>query len=328
MSTLPTFSHLINNKFAETWFRIREKTIDNILLATPVTAALKMAGVMTEQVGGHYIVGDTVRYASGPTVSSFGEGDTFDASEIQTETVPRWSWGRKGVGIMRTFVRDQVNSGADMVKDYIQKRINEARDAMVQDIETGLYTAQNTTETGDTPLGLNDILAPTATKTSGTFGGLARSNSWWVSKYKAATATGVISLESDMRNLYNTISENREPPNLIITTQTVFELYEEIGENKSQIQLVKDATGRLLDLGFETQRFKGKPMIYSPNVTSGVMQFFNTNFINWFYDPRYWFAFTGWKEIPNSLDLRGQIIRVEQFTSNQLRRHGELSGIA
>ena len=169
---------------------------------------------------------------------------------------------------------------------------------------------------------LHCLLPPYADRATGTFGKIDRGNSWWVAKYKQFTNSD-ITLVDDMRNLYNTVSNNQTPPNFLLTTQTLFELYEQYGLEQSQI--VKDATGsQMVDLGFDVLRFKGKPMVWSPNVTSGDIMMFNLNKVEVVYDPAMYFDITEWKAIPNSTERLCHMLIALNILTDEPRRHGLL----
>lgn len=319
--TLPTFTQKIDNAFVETWYEIRAEAADNILLATVIWAALKTAGCFTSQRGGK-LIERTVKYGVGPATKDVDKGDTLGMGEVETETAAFWTFRKSSVHIQRDLMTDRENAGKFRIKDYVAKRLKEARDSLTQQNELDVEGTPHTDESGKKIQNLNDLLPSYANRATGTYGKVARSNTWWQSLYKQFTDVNV-TLVDDMRNLYNTVGANMEFPNLIITTQTLFELYEQYGLEQSQI--VKDDSGsQMVDLGFEMLRFKGKRMIWSPNVTAGTMQFLNTNHIEVVYDPAMWFAMTEWKPIYNQMERLAHILIAWNIITDQPRRHGLL----
>ncbi len=55
---------------------------------------------------------------------------------------------------------------------------------------------------------------------------------------------------------------------MIVCDQNSFEIYEDFALDASQI--IKDESTKMADLGFEVLRFKGKPMIWTPNIFFGM----------------------------------------------------------
>ena len=125
-----------------------------------------------------------------------------------------------------------------------------------------------------------------------------------------------------MRTLYNSLHNNQSPPNLIITDQNIFETYEDFSADT--IQIIKDESTFLADLGFEVLRFKGKPMVWTPGITADQILMLNTDFVEVVYDPGLWFDMTDWKPIPLGMERIAHIMSALNVISGQLRRHGRI----
>jgi hypothetical protein len=337
-TTLSSLTRTIDNAFMHTWYTIREEAMDNILNATVVWAVLNNSGCMKAQVGGEFIT-RTIRYGEHPAVE-LERGDTLPQGEHEYETMAIWTWRTLGTHVQRSLWDDQKNAGPDKIKDLVGTKIQAARDGLEQKFETSNHNAHQSGETEKRIQGLNDLVPPFASATTGTYGRIARAsaftglpngvqvgsgtNAWWASKYLNGTLANVEDdLLTDMKKLYNSIHNNQSPPNLILTTQELFELYEEYALDISQI--IKDESTRLADLGFEVLRFKGKPLVWTPGVAANTMKFLNTDYIEFVYDPNYWFDMTDWKPVPLGTDRIAHIVCFGNMISDQLRRHGELA---
>lgn len=346
-TTLPTFTKRIDDAFTETWYEIKAEAIDNILNATPIMAALKASGCLTPQEGGDLIT-RTIKHGTG-TTKAVTKGDTFSQGEPELETVARWPFRMLSAHVQRDLFTDRENRGKFKIKDYISKRLQAARDALVAQQETDLTQAYSTTaETSDKVLeSLNELILPytEAHAASATYGLITRpsvlaeatgenvskhtvGNIWWGSKYRQMTLPIEINLVSDMKMLYNGVSDNIEPPNLIVSNLTPFELYEDFALDMSQI--VKDTGGQLADLGFDVLRFKGKPWIWSNGLKGSLdadkMQvlMLNTKYIELVYDPGMWFDMTEWKPIPLQGTRIAHILCACNLIGTQPRRQGRL----
>lgn len=315
-TTLPSYTETIDNKFVNTWYEIRPQAIDNILLATPIWAAI-FNKCKVEQVGGKSIE-RTIKYATGVR-QAITKGTTLNEGEVETETAAFWTWRYISSHIQRTLIDDQQNNGKFKIKSYVDQRLTAARESLVQGFETDILRTETTDESGLFIQSLNDMLPAFANRATGTYGKIARSNDWWVPKYYQWTGVRNINLLSDMRTAYNNVFLNQTAPNLILCTQTLFELYEDFAEDK--VQIIKDETTRLVDLGFEVLRFKGKPMIWTPNQTSDNMCMYNTDYIEVVYDPRLWFDMSSWRDSPKQFERLANIVCACNIISTQLRRH-------
>jgi hypothetical protein len=103
---------------------------------------------------------------------------------------------------------------------------------------------------------------------------------------------------------------------------TSYEYYED-----AVLPMLRINNNRLADAGFENQTFKRIPMVWSPALT-GRMYFLNTNFLEFVYDPAYFFDMTEWKSIPNQVnDRAAQVELACSFMTNRRRVLGVLSTI-
>lgn len=334
---LPELTRTIDNAFTHTWYEIRPEAADNILEATVGWAALNGNGCMKTQEGGDLIT-RTIRY-NVTEAEEVQKGDTLPQGETELETMAIWRWRTIASHVQRDSFDDQKNRGKAKIKDYVGTKIQSARDGLEQKFDDSLFNAIVTGETGKLIQGFNDMVPPIASRTTGTYGGIARptayadtgngvfapstGNTFWGPKYLQGTLASLEDdLLTDMKKLYNTVHANQSPPNFIITTQTIFEIYEEFALDISQI--IKDESSRLADLGFEVLRFKGKPMIYTPKMTANHMLMLNLNHVEFVYDPGFWFDMTDWKPVPNTTDRIAHILCFGNLISDQLRRHGRL----
>lgn len=339
-NTLPTFTKTMDNAFLTTWYDIKPMAVDNILNATVVWAALNNAGCLKPQSGGE-IITRTIRYGQTPAVD-VARGDTLPVGEEELETMAVWSFKNIATRVTRNILQDRANRGQYKIKDYVGQKLEAARDGLEQKYESSQFNAFSATaETTDkTFQGLHELVPPVANRTTGTYGGITRAdtyvdtgngvkapsggvNPWWGPKYLESTYASVEDLLlSDMKKLFNTISANQSDPNLILTTQELFELYEEFALDA--VQIIKDDSTFLADLGFQVLRFKGKPMIWSSSMTAKHMLMLNTGFIEVIYDPGLWFDMTDWKAAPTEMDRIAHIMCTANMIGSQPRRHGRL----
>jgi hypothetical protein len=342
-TTLPSLTRTIDDTFVTTWYEIRPEAIDNILDATVIWAAMRMAGSFTPQVGGEFIT-RTVRYGEQDAVA-VQKGDLLSSGEPELETMARWEWKHLATHVQRDVVTDQKNAGPSKIKDYVAQRLEAARDGLEQKLETQTFGTFSTTESGAEFQHLNDLCPELANRSTGTYGGITRAsaysdggvppgatvetptaaatNPWWGCKYLDGELNDIATeLLIDMRQLYNSLHNNQSPPNLIITTQTIFETYEEFASDA--IQIIKDETTMLADLGFEVLRFKGKPMVWTPNVTANNVVMLNLDYVEVVYDPNLWFDMTDFKPIPLQMDRIAHILSAVNIVGAQPRRHGRL----
>ena len=344
--SLPTLTRTFDDDFMNTWYEIRAFVIDNILEATIFWAALKNFGCLVPQNGGEYIT-RSVGYGKKST-QRFSKGAVLTQTVKKLDTMARWDWRYFLVDINRTLIDDAKNSGPFKIKDYLMRRLEAARDALVQDLET--YLCQyGTYYSGDAqPNGLYDICPQASAESSGdsnsdsqssgtSNGNISRANNWW-KNWVAADGSGAVdstkiagetyepyavNLVADLRHMYNKINAQQEPPNLILMDQDIYESYED--EVMDKLQIVRNAfTRQAGDLGFEAITYKGATMSYSSKLASTKHVFqLNMNHIELPYHPEVWFDATNWKETANQLESVMFIVCMTPgLITAQPRRHG------
>lgn len=348
MATLTQLTRTLDDDFTNTWYEIKSQVEDNVLEATVFSLALKERGCLKPQPGGEYGWTDTIGYGTAAS-QRFQAGSTLTQTPVALDTFVYLNWRFVCVDVNRSLVDDMKNQGKFQIKSYLARRLEAARNALVQDFETYLmqwgayYPA---------PLQINglwDICAPeTAIATSGggsnsdtyasgtSNGNCNRTNTWWrnwvlyndatqANSNRIAGATNepyALNLVSDMDHFFDCIGANTENPNFILTTQLIFEAYKQEVQDKQQV--VRTSFDRkAADLGFDTITFRGQPMTWTTKFTTLHMFMLNLNYVDWNYHPNCWFDMTDWKSTSNQLERVAYIVCMSPgLATKQPRRHG------
>lgn len=316
--TLPQLTQEMNDNFLQTWMDMRPDIVNNIVEKNIVWALLREKGMFKPKDGGEYCKTKGIKYAN-PSSTSIDKTDTLPSGTTPTKTMARWAWRYETIPVQRNILEDAENSGPDKLRDYVADRMEDAVEGMQQTYETNLFAARDTNETGKGTLGLHDILPPYASRNVGLHGGISRTNAWWQCNYKQKTGDPEVYLLDDWRNLYNTCGQNQSNPDIVLTTQTLFEVYENYAEDKSQI-IIND--GGIASLGFDVRKYKGADLVWSPNVTAGDAMFLNSMYIEYVYNNKLWFEMGDWKPGQLSTQLIAHIFAAGTLCSYQPRRFG------
>lgn len=352
-TTLPTFTKTIDDTFTQTWYDIFPEAADNILNATVISAALKKKGCYKVQEGGNNVE-RSLEYAT-PPVKYVGKGDVLGSGETETRTAAFWDYNRNlSVHIQRSLYGpngDRANRGKYQIVNYVAQRMERAIEAIKQEMEASFFYAHSPTEVGYVPsaganiLGgtapaarsLYDLVPPVATYNTGTWGGINRptaftasqgsvhvpttGNVWWTPRYMQLNADPEVNLLSDVKHFYNSVTDQIETPDLIVTSQNLFEIYLEFGLDQTQI--VGDKT--LLELGFSAAKYLDADFVWSKLQLTDDARFLNTRWIEIVYDPMCWFMLTDWEMIPGQLErICYCLVTNTGPLTNQPRRHGLL----
>lgn len=333
--TLPTLTLAMDNAFTETWYEVKKEAADNVTQATVVWALLKQKGRFTPQRGGRFI-NRTIKYAL-PTPIEVVKGDVMGEGETETETAASWRFRFLSQHIQRSAFDDRENAGRYQIKPYVAKRLNEATEALGQAYEAKLLNAIVTDESGKSIQGLNDMIPPLASRATGTYGLINRpggfnsgtagaiedattGNTFWSPRYMQFRSPIDVNMVSDMQAMFNYVGNNISNPDIILTTQELYQTFEEFGMDAIQTT----TNSSMLNLGFTTLMYKGATLTWTSNMTAGNMLFINSKKMEVVYDPGMWFDMSEWKPIPRQAERLAHILCAMDIISDELRRHGRL----
>ena len=321
----PTRTEQLDDLYTSTYNNRRSGVTDNIFVATPAYRLMKSkGGIQLNGTGGRYLE-IPLSYAKNETIVSLDKGDTISISDTKFLTTAQFVWKFVAGSIVRYFVDDAKNKSKQQHLSLANAKIDNLQRSMIDKFEEFLF-GDGTGNSSKDPNGLGNIVA--ASPSSGTVGNInAATYSWWRNKQKSSSGSASIYLLTDMRTLFNDCSKGQasDLPNMIVTDQTSYELYEdEVGEQK---QIVNKTTG---DAMFSDPMlvFKGVPVVWSSQATSGYMYFLNSNYIGLNVDPDINMTMTEWKVIPNQLDRVAQIVWKGNVITSRRASLGVLTGIA
>ena len=123
-----------------------------------------------------------------------------------------------------------------------------------------------------------------------------------------------------MRSMYNSTSIGSDQPQLIITTQALYEAYED-----SLVDQIRYTNTDMADAGFQNLMFKGCPITYDADQKPNVMDFLNLRYLRVVGHSDTWFKNTPFVR-PNNRDARtAQILCYGQFVTLKRSAQGRLT---
>lgn len=316
-----SLTEVLDNLYTTTWKEIKDSLTDNIFTSTPFFAMMQKAGRIMDQAGGRQIE-FPVSYAKNDRGAWLVKGSTMDMNDQEFMTESYWTWKYYAVPIVRFGTDDQKNRGKMQILNYVQEKIDNAKDTIEDAFETQLFAASATANAFE---GLQTLVAddPTAAVTVG--GIPQNTETWWQNKKDTLASTSFATSGVDkMRSMVNTLATNKRMnrPDFIMCGQDPFEYYEDAVLGKFQFEN-KD----LADLGFESLTFKGIPLSWSPSC-GDRMYFLNTRFLKLVKDPGLFMDMTEWKAIPNQVNDRvAQIVSAITLVTNRRRVQGVIFSV-
>ena len=125
-----------------------------------------------------------------------------------------------------------------------------------------------------------------------------------------------------MRTMFNTLSFGSAAPSVIITTQELFEAFEDLFVTRTRYQ-----DEAMANAGFQNISFKGIPVTFDRACPVGTMAFLNPNYIEMHFLDDMMMKPTPFDR-PADRDLRtANVLTYGQLIVTSRRHHGALTGL-
>lgn len=136
------------------------------------------------------------------------------------------------------------------------------------------------------------------------------------------TENGVAAGVRAMTQMYGACTIDNDQPDLIVTTQVIFDAYE------SSLQANKrfDGDSVLADAGFQSLRFKGATVVVDSHVPAGHMYFLNTDYLDFKVHSKRNFAFEDFKTVEYADKMQSRIFWMGNLVCTNPRMQGMLAG--
>jgi len=304
------FTELLSTTLAN----YRDQLTDNVFNARPLTNFLMEGGRIRMLDGGTKIV-EPLIYGTNSTVGSYAGYDQIDLTEQTGISAAEYDWKQYAASIAISGIEEAKNNGEAAIINLLEAKVMQAEESIKEGFTT-MFFGDGTGNGGKDWLGLEAIVDST-----GAVGGINPAdagNGFWAS-YEEGTA-GALTL-ADMATAYNTVSRGNDHPDMILTTQTLFEKYESLLQPQLRYTDTKTA-----DSGFQNLLFKAAPVVYDDACTSGTVYFLNSKYLTLVGHSGKWFSQTDFVR-PENLDARYAIIMCYgNLTCRNRERQGKLTG--
>lgn len=239
----------VDNIVTTTWYAVRPTLFSDIWQITPFLDMLQSKGKIKQRmpVGRYFEI--PIGYAKADQNQKwFGRGDTF--SEGEKELWTRLQYQRRNLGdnIVRYWDDEMKNKSKAQILNYAKELIENHKMTMESTLATALWEDQGALAVNTLPSLIS------TTPATGTAGGLDRSKNEYLRNqaYDFTSDTLADDLVPKMVTMYNDCSKKkgkgRRSPDCIITTQAIYEEYEDqIRSDYGRFEL--NSNTRRADLG-------------------------------------------------------------------------------
>lgn len=273
----------------------RDKLTDNVFTARPLTYWLSEKGRIRTESGGTKIVEQLI-YGQNDTVKSYSGYETLSLTPQEGISAAEYDWKQYGASIAISGIEEAKNNGEHAIINLLEAKIMQAEESMREGFNQ-MFFSDGTGNSGKNWNGLGNLI-----ESGNTVGGIDSSavgNEFWRS-YEENTAGALTLLQ--MATAYNSVSVGNDHPDLILTTQTLFEKYESLLQPQLRYTDTKTA-----EAGFQNLLFKGAPIMYDVHAPAGTMYFINSKYLKLVGHSDKWFAQTDFVR-PENQDARFALI--------------------
>jgi hypothetical protein len=299
-----------NELSATTYKNYRKTLTDNIMKKVGLYAFMRKKGRIERREGGLKLV-EPLMYGTNSTFKSYSGYDVIDTTPQSGITAAEYSWKNVACSVTISKEEEMENSGESKIINLLKAKITQAEKTITLNMNQMLY--------GDgTGNGSKDFsgLKLFVTAAASTAGGIDGSTYTWWDNIRDTVANFSTEGLKYMRSIYNQCCREGDKPDIIVTNRSSFEAYEGL---LTPIERINFSKGENLagDLGFETQTFKGCPMMWDYHADAqigNVMMFLNTDYLKLVLDPRQDFELGEWRVPVNQLaktailSARGEMI--------------------
>jgi hypothetical protein len=294
------------------------KLVDNVFSARPLVYFLKQAGQIRQISGGAKIVIPLI-YAQSTAAGSYATTDALSTTAQTGISAAEYDWRQFYATVTINGLEEAQNNGEAQIIDLLEAKIMQAEETITEILDLQFF-GDGTGNSGKDWLGLKALLYDNSpafgTATVGGIDGSAQS--FWRSTAEATAAALTIAY---MATAYNTVSVGNDQPNVILTTQTLYEKYETLLQPQMRF-----ADSKTADAGFQNLMYKGAPVVYDVNCDAGYMYFLNTKYLRLVGHSDVWFKPTPFVR-PNDKDARyAQILCYGNLVTSNRKRQAVLTG--
>ena len=291
----------------------RDQLTDNIFTARPLTYFLQDKGRMRMLNGGTKIV-EPLIYGTNATVGSYSGYDSIALTAQAGITAAEYDWKQYAASIAISGIEEAKNNGEQEIINLLEAKIMQAEESMREGFNQ-MFFADGSGNSGKDWNGLGNLV-----EASGTVGGINRAtsgNEYWRSYEENTSAALTL---AQMSTAYNSVSVGNDHPDMVLTTQTLFEKYEALLQPQLRYTDTKTA-----DAGFQNLLFKAAPVVYDEHCTAGIVYFLNSKYLTLVGHSGKWFEQTAFVR-PEDLDARYALIMCYgNLTCRNAAKQGKLT---
>lgn len=317
----PDFDEILSTTFA----KYSRTFTDNVFDENVLFSKLMAKGKVKTIDGGESIV-EPLMYGDNSTFGSYSGYDTLDTTPQAGLTAAQYPWRQVAVNISISGIEEAKNKGAAKIISLLETKTKQAELSAQAGLNVMGY-ADGTGNAGKDFLGLEALVGDeTGTATVGGIDCTQAGNEYWRSVVQTADTDGAgaddsVRSTAQWTNVFYTASKGNDMPDLVITTQALFEHYEASLEPQLRFTSNEKADAKFMNI-----MFKNRPVFFDADCPSGVTYFLNTDYLSVKGHKDVWFTPTGFRHLPD-VDARwSNILAYGNMVTSNRARQGKITG--
>lgn len=312
----------LNSLLTTTLAHYRKTLIDNIfddyVLLSWINGKLGKAmrgDSLKKMLDGGESIYEHILYEQSTAVKSYAGAETLDTTIQDGMTMARYNWKQYAATVSITGLEKRSNQGEARMINLLQGKTDQAI-MTLKDLMNRHAFGTNAAATKNL-IGLQDLVSTTVT-----LGNINPSTyTWWKGDVTTSAGSFAAGGLDKMRTSFNNVSYGNDKPDFIVTDQTTFEYFEGALQPQERYTNTKAANS-----GFMNLTFKGVPVFFDRDCTSGYMYFLNSRYVNFFVHSDADFT-TGKFVEPEDQDVTSaKILFQGNLTTNNRRMNAVIQG--
>lgn len=312
-----TFNTSFDDVLTTTLDKHRSQFVDTIFAARPLSFFLMQAGQIRMIDGGSQII-EPLIVANNGSVEAYAENAAIDPTQenAQQFSAAEFDWSTIVASISISGLEEAKNAGTSRILDLLEGKIAVARESITEFLNSAFHDS-TATAPATSFNGLGYLVAQNTNPVGGIITTGSPDQDYWRT---TVDSTAEALTTAAMTTNYNSVSVGNDQPNLVLTTQTLYEKYESL----LQPQL-RYSSAEVADAGFQNLMFKGAPVLYDADCTANVMYNLNTKYLKLVGHSDKWFTPSPFIRTTVKDSRTAQIFCYGQLIINNRNRQGVLT---
>ena len=258
-----TFTEIVTTTLRST--QNKKKLVDNVTKNNALLTLMRESGNIKTDAGGGYEIQIPITYAENATYQRFNGLDTLNIGQSDVLTSAKYDWQQAAVHVVSSGRDLKMNASEEKMISLANSRIDVAMATAANNMSIDIYSDGSLTNQ------IGGLGLQVTSTGAGVVGGIDSSvYTFWKNKFvEIGSATAALptytQMKADMNKLWMQLVRGTDKPNLIVSTQDFYAVYE---GGLQDLQRYSDS--KLASAGFENLKYKSAPIVFDDNTNFGL----------------------------------------------------------